>query len=472
MTGILKQRTATLAAVSTAVVAVLMGASLALAASGGGVIHACANKKSGALRVAAKCKKNEKAVSWSIQGPAGNAGSQGAPGPQGAAGPQGSAGAAGQQGPPGPDTGAAGGALSGNYPNPDLNVSGGDNGATACKNGEALVGLSPLSALTCAPGVYSDSNNNVAAGPSPFGALTTGTNNVALGPSMLRSDTSGFNNTAVGHGALGPNTTGENNSAAGEAALLSNTTGNNNAAFGQAALFSNTSGGGNSVFGQAALLSNTTGNSNSALGQRALSAMTTGDDNVAFGSYAGNSLTTGNLNTLIGTYAGGNLTSANSGNIDIANSGVAGDNDVLRIGEVGTKKAFLGGVDGVSIAGPDSAVLVNSSGQLGTGTSSLSWEKMNIQPLSSVAPMVLRLHPVSYRYKPRYASADNPTQYGLIAQQVQKTLPALVQYGRDGRATGVYYQELPVLLLAEIQRQQRQIEQLETEVSALMRHAG
>src|SRR2546430_10462999 len=33
---------------------------------------------------------------------------------------------------------------------------------------------------------------------------------------------------------------------------------------------------------------------------------------------------------------------------------------------------------------------------------------------------VLALRPVSYRYKPRYAQGANPTQYGLIAEQVDR----------------------------------------------------
>jgi hypothetical protein len=74
----------------------------AFAATGGGSIHACANKNNGALRLAARCKHSEKGVSWSIMGPPGP---QGAQGPQGATGPhgvqgvQGLAGTTGQRGP-------------------------------------------------------------------------------------------------------------------------------------------------------------------------------------------------------------------------------------------------------------------------------------------------------------------------------------------------------------------------------------
>jgi hypothetical protein len=62
------------------------------------LIRACADKKTGALRLAAKCTKSERAVSWNKAGPQGKPGAAGAPGQQG---PAGTAGAAGAQGPPG-----------------------------------------------------------------------------------------------------------------------------------------------------------------------------------------------------------------------------------------------------------------------------------------------------------------------------------------------------------------------------------
>ena len=300
--------------------------------------------------------------------------------------------------------GRAGGALAGFYPNPTLNVTGGDKTATTCKNGEAVTGLSTGAALTCGLAVYSDKAHNVDAGPTTVPG--------------------GQGNDAFGHGA---GASGVGNSAFGDSALNTD------------------QGAWNTAFGFAALGQDTTGSSNTALGSRAGN-ISTGSDNIAIGANAGTLVTT------------------TSNNVDIANQGVAGDSGVIRIGTAKNQtSAYLAGVSSVSIPGPTSTVLVNASGQLGTATSSLSSEKMNIEPLSALARLVLDLRPVSYRYKPRYASAVNPTQYGLIAEQVGRILPALVQHGSRGQATGVYYQELPVLLLGEIQRQQRQIDQLEAQ---------
>jgi hypothetical protein len=91
---------------AVAVAALLAACSgLALAAtSSGPPIRACADKSSGALRLGSKCRRTERAVTWSK---AGAPGAQGAPGAAGAPGPAGSAGAAGPQGPAGTARGYA-----------------------------------------------------------------------------------------------------------------------------------------------------------------------------------------------------------------------------------------------------------------------------------------------------------------------------------------------------------------------------
>ena len=115
----------------------------------------------------------------------------------------------------------------------------------------------------------------------------------------------------------------------------------------------------------------------------------------------------------------------------------------------------MAGVNGVSITGPTKPVLVNSSGQLGTATASSARLKTDIRSLDSIAiERVLALDPVSYRYK----TGSGQRQYGLLAEQVAKLFPALAQYDEHGKASGVYYQELSVLLLAQARRQHRRLQ--------------
>jgi len=67
------------------------GGGLASAArSGGGTIHACVNKQTGALTLARKCNSaTERHISWSVRGPKGPKGVKGATGATGATGPTG-----------------------------------------------------------------------------------------------------------------------------------------------------------------------------------------------------------------------------------------------------------------------------------------------------------------------------------------------------------------------------------------------
>jgi hypothetical protein len=258
---------------------------------------------------------------------------------------------------------------------------------------------------------------------------------------------------AGGSNALFANTTGYSNVASGVNALTLNTTGISNLGTGNNSLFHNTSGRDNVGSGESALFSNTTGNNNLAGGTNALHGNTTGSANLGLGRDAGNNLTTG------------------SNNVDIANRGVAGESGAIRIGTTGNQsRAFLAGVSGVSIAGPTQTVLVNSAGQLGTAVSSSARLKQDVRGVGAAAGRVLALRAVSYRYKPAYAHGANPTQYGLIAEQVAHHIPALVQYAPNGTPSGVYYQELPVLLLAQIQHQQHQIQHQQAQINWLMHH--
>ena len=447
-----------------AAVTVVLAMSVAVAAVAGGgyaraqaaVIHACANNHTGALRVAPRCGANEHALIWNNPGPMGL---RGLPGP------------------PGPSTGPAGGALAGAYPNPTLKVSGGP-----CANGQALTNISTVAKLTCGPGVYSDASGNVVAGPSPFGALTIGNANTALGASMLASDTSGSANVAMGSEALHDDTTGSSNSAVGVTALADNAAGGDDVADGFWALHANTAGDYNSAVGAYALSDNTA-SGNVADGYQALAGNTTGQHNTSVGEDSGGVIDgsnntavgwlaggsrTGNDNTSLGWFAGSVLNGSESSDINIGSDGMAGESNTIRIGgdndgtAPGEQKALIIPAAESNLGAAAELEIDPITGQIGVETSSRRF-KTDIRRISAhELNGMMALQPVAFRYKRQYIRGSNLLDYGLIAEQVAKVLPNLVVYAR-GKPYSVLYQELPALLLGEIQRQQRQISQLESD---------
>jgi hypothetical protein len=72
-----------------------------------------------------------------------------------------------------------------------------------------------------------------------------------------------------------------------------------------------------------------------------------------------------------------------------------------------------------------------------------------------VSAALLKLRPVTFRYKKPYADGGKPIQYGLIAEEVAEVLPDLAVFNRDGQPETVKYHLLPAFLLNEYQRQEK-----------------
>ena len=302
-------------------------------------------------------------------------------------------------------------------------------------------------------------NNNTATG---YAALynNNASNTTATGYQALYSNTTGTYNNADGYNALYSNTTGSFNTATGYQALQYNTA-NDNTATGSFALYGTTTGGGNTATGALALAINTYGADNTADGYSALAANSFGYNNTASGTFALAANSTGTNNIAIGSSAASNVSGGNSNNIEIGTSGTSTDSGVISIGTSGVQTSFFAqGIYGVS-SGNNSAVpvLVDSSGQLVTVSSSRRF-KEDIKDMGEASNGLMRLRPVTFRYKKPLADGSQPTQYGLIAEEVAKVYPDLVSYSADGQIETVKYQVLDSMLLNEVQRQQAQIRDL------------
>jgi hypothetical protein len=315
--------------------------------------------------------------------------------------------------------------------------------------------ISPNSHAVTPPPDGGYAGGNTAEGQDALFSLTTGLYNTAAGYLALKSNITGQFNTAVGAGALLFNTA-DQNTAIGAAALLNNTTGSNNTAMGEAALFFNTTGNENTGVGAGVLSSNTTGSANTAVALDALSSNTTGDNNTAIGEAALNSNTTGSGNTVVGFNSGFAVTTAN--NVICIGSQVAGANV--------NDSCYIGSIFGQT-ASDGTAVFINSDGKLGTATSSKRF-KEDIKPMDKTSEALFSLKPVSFHYK-KEIDPTSTSQYGLIAEEVEKVNPDLVVRDEEGKPYTVRYDAVNAMLLNEFLKEHDQVHDLKAIVAEQQR---
>jgi Chaperone of endosialidase len=296
---------------------------------------------------------------------------------------------------------------------------------------------------------------NTAEGTNALFNLTTGANNTATGIAALFSNTTGAQNTATGAAALVSNTTASGNTADGFGSLAHNTTGVLNTGTGWRALFANTTGFHNTADGFDALLSNTTGNHNTAHGESALEINTTGNFNTSEGAHSLVSNTTGSGNTVLGFNAGNSITTAS--NVICIGENVAGANV--------SNRCFIGNIFGATSPG-GIAVFINSSGQLGTATSSRRF-KEEIKPMDQASELLFSLKPVTFHYKKEIDPAG-ASQFGLIAEDVEKVNPDLIVRDNENKPYSVRYDQVNAMLLNEFLKEHKKTEKLEATVASLI----
>ena len=104
-----------------------------------------------------------------------------------------------------------------------------------------------------------------------------------------------------------------------------------------------------------------------------------------------------------------------------------------------------------------------------SGSSSIRF-KDDVQPVDgNLLDALLTLDVIDFVYNdkaPDY-SQDGLRHFGLIAEQVVKVLPNVVKTDAEGLPAAVVYSDLIPLLLAQLQRQQKQLTALEQRIQKL-----
>ncbi len=285
-----------------------------------------------------------------------------------------------------------------------------------------------------------NTNDNTAFGYQAL-KLATGTGNVAVGSLCLDVCSSGISNTAVGFNASGALTTSSNVTAVGAYALLVNTSAETTAV-GAQCMTKLTSGTGNVGIGFFTLNNLVTGIQNTGIGYGALS-NATGNGNTSLGYISGNTITSGGTNICIGIGAGSGLTSG-SNNIYIgANANSATDSSVCKIGSIR-------GVTTASATGLP--VLIDTNGQLGTISSTRDKKENIVDVNTSQNETIIRnLKPRRFDYKAAHGEFQT---YGMIVDEVEDICPDIIAKNSEGVAESIYYDRLPIMLLAEVKRLQ------------------
>jgi hypothetical protein len=110
-------------------------------------------------------------------------------------------------------------------------------------------------------------------------------------------------------------------------------------------------------------------------------------------------------------------------------------------------------------------VIVDADGHLGTTTSSVRF-KEDIKPMDKASEAIVRLKPVTFRYKHDLDPEGIP-QFGLVAEDVEKVNPDLVARDEKGKPYTVRYEAVNAMLLNEFLKEHQTVQELKKQVAEL-----
>lgn len=386
---------------------------------------------------------------------------------------------------------------------------------TTDANGNTSIGLGSGASITVATtsntflglssGAKITANANTLIGYGAGLNITTGANNTGIGTAVLNNLITGSNNTVIGNFA-GTNYTGaeSSNILVGSAGILGESNaihiGTNGSGLGEQnttnldggniivttgsfnTVVGSITAGGNgtvrttnsSIFAGSTSIVPTIFSSLATLRNRAGGAVALGDGlgAVVFFGFDGTDYTTGasvgstvdNSGTIALNRVPANLVFSTHPNAALANpSAVSVRMIISSAGNVTIQAPDSGvalnsiGTFGQAVGASGTAVFVDNAGNFGTSVSSRRF-KENIQDMNSDSSDILNLRPVTFDY---INDSRPDRQYGLIAEEVYETMPQLVSFDKDGLVQTVKYHDLVPMLLNEIQKLNKRVEQLE-----------
>jgi trimeric autotransporter adhesin len=139
--------------------------------------------------------------------------------------------------------------------------------------------------------------------------------------------------------------------------------------------------------------------------------------------------------------------------------------NVICIGAPGddvSDSCFIGNIFGQASAS-GIAVLINGNGRLGTTTSSKRF-KEEIKSMDKASETLFALRPVTFHYT-REIDPVGKSQFGLVAEDVEKVNPDLVVRDKEGKPYSVRYDQVNAMLLNEFLKEHRTVQALTSTVA-------
>ncbi|PSR54974.1 hypothetical protein AHMF7605_16420 [Adhaeribacter arboris] len=290
----------------------------------------------------------------------------------------------------------------------------------------------------------------------------------------------------IGQQAGANNITGNRNTFVGTFTGFSNRSGSDNAFFGHSSGFNNSTGSSNAFFGRSAGLSNFTGSSNTFVGSSAGRRSTSGIENTFIGSTAGENNFTGNGNSYFGFRAGilssqTNLTNATA----IGHRAIVSRSNALVLGSIAGKNGATSDVNvGIGVDAPTFQLHLSKNSAAKPGSS--SWTvasdgrlKKDVQAFTDGLNVLLKVNPVKYYYNGKAQMPTEKEYVGVIAQEIKKVAPYMVDEflyenttGQEEKYLNYDASALTYILVNSVKEQQKIIQAMQAENQELKQQMG